>query len=83
MDAPVKTRKMVDSDRPMITQKPQNRACRVAVENRLAPRLMAKTKPSGARMITHLSGVAMTSAAMPERANSSATMPESSTPEAM
>ena len=46
---------------------------------------MANTNASGDRMITHLRmpGAIMIDAAMPEPANSIATMPVSSTPDAM
>jgi hypothetical protein len=49
---------------------------------RLRPKLIAITKPSGASMITQRSGVAAPARQAAE-ANSRATMPVSSTPEAM
>ena len=54
---------MVDIDRPMAIANAQNKACSVPVDSRFMPKLMTITKPSGARMISQLSGVAMTCAA--------------------
>ena len=50
---------------------------------RLTPKLIAITIASGERMISQRSGVAMTCAPKAELANSIATMPVSSTPDAM
>ena len=68
---------------PISTLNAQNSACIVVVEMRLIPKLITMTMASGASATIQRSGVPNTASAMPEVANSSATMPESSTPEAM
>jgi hypothetical protein len=50
---------------------------------RLMPKLMTMTKASGASATSQRSGVPNTAAAMPLVAKTSATTPESRTPEAM
>ena len=71
--------------RPISVANAQNRICSVAVCIRFTPKLIANTMASGDRMITHGSSPPppKTCAAMPLLANSRATMPVSSTPEAM
>jgi len=47
------------------------------------PKLITITNASGASAMIQRSGVISTASAMPDAANPSATMPDSSTPEAM
>ena len=67
----------------MTTANAQNTACAVAVDILLMPKLSAITKPSGASMMTHLSGVFSTCSAKPELAKNIATTPVSKTADAM
>jgi hypothetical protein len=72
----------------MTAAKPQKSSCRVEVFIRLTPKFIANTKPSGARMMIQPIGLmpvpALLSSTCPAYgANSRATMPVSSTPDAM
>ena len=58
MLAPVNTRKIEASDSPMTPANSQNSSCAVLACIRLMPKLITITKPSGASMISQISGVA-------------------------
>ena len=76
---------MVDIESPISVAKAQNSICSVPVCIRFAPKLIAKTIASGDKMMTHGSSPPpwKTCAAIPLLAKSIATMPVSSTPDAM